>query len=127
MVASSPNAAAPPTLKSSAVAIAGLMKAASSRLIAPSAWADWISRLGHGLRDQPRVRRLEERLRGAVEQADDDHVPDLYDAEGDQQREGPVQEASGAVGDDHDQLARQPVGDDAADQEQEDQRQRRTP
>ena len=41
--ASSPNAAAPPTLKISAVAMAGLMKDASSRLTPPRACADWIS------------------------------------------------------------------------------------
>jgi hypothetical protein len=75
--------------------------------------------LGHGLGDQARVRRLEERLGRPVEEPDHDHVPDPDGVESDQERERPVQDASCAVGDDHHRLARQPVGNHATDEQEQ--------
>jgi hypothetical protein len=50
-------------------------------------------------------------------------VPDLHDAGGDEHGERSVQHAPREVAGDHDQLAWQPVGQDATEQDEDDDRQ----
>lgn len=81
-------------------------------------------RLGHRLRDQPRVRRLEERPAGAERGLYQDELQDRDAAREDQDRDGQVQPGPDCVGREHDLLARQPVGPHPAEQHQRDHRQR---
>jgi hypothetical protein len=81
-------------------------------------------RLGHRLRDQACVGRLEERACGAEQRLDHDQLPDPDRAGEDQHRDRHMQRRADRVGRDHDPMARQAVGPDAAEQHQRDHRQR---
>jgi len=80
-----------------------------------------------GLRDQAGVGRVEERARRAEQRLDHDHLDDARTAGEDQDRQRQVQSRADAVSADHDPappLAAEPVGPDAPEQDQRDQRQR---
>ena len=79
--------------------------------------------LGHGLRQQPTRGGAVERLGCAEQHADRHEVPDADLAGHDQQSEQRVQREPREVGHDHEQVARQAVGDDAADKQEADHRQ----
>ena len=81
-------------------------------------------RLGHGLREQARVRGLEERLRRPERRLDHHQLPDLHRAAEDQRGQQRVQPGADQVGDNHDPVALQTVGPHAPEQQQQHERQR---
>ena len=79
--------------------------------------------LGHRLGQQAGRRGAVERLGRSEEDADDHEVPDADLAGDDQQRQQRVQRKAREVGRDDEPVARQAVGDDAADEQEADERQ----
>jgi hypothetical protein len=80
--------------------------------------------LRHGLRDEPGERRAEERLGGAEAGLDHGDVPDLDFAREDQGGEQRMEAEADQVGGDDHEVARQPVGPHAADEQEAHERDR---
>ena len=80
--------------------------------------------LGHGLRDQARVRGLEERLGGAEPGLDQDDVPEPHGAGENEHGQRRVKRGARQVGGDHDPVAGQAIRPHAAEQQQHHERQR---
>jgi hypothetical protein len=77
-------------------------------------------RRGHGLRHDRGRGGEEERRRRPVHGADGDHVPELGVVREEQCRQRPLARAAEHAGGDHHVVARQAVGPDPADQEEDD-------
>ena len=80
--------------------------------------------LRDGLRNEPCRRRRVERDRGAADRLERDQLPDLGVPADEQRAHRDPDAEARRVGADHHEAARQPVGDDAADEQRRDLRQR---
>ena len=80
----------------------------------------WADRRG----DEPCRRRLEERLRGAVDRHEHGELPHLCGPREEQDGERRLDEPAHGVGDQHDHLSRQPVGPHSSGEHEHDQGQR---
>ena len=116
------NAQPGPTVATSTPATAGATTFAVDRDSCSNPFARWRRSARDRLRHEPGRGRVEERLRGAVDRHQDQQVPDLRPTGDEKHPDRRLRAGTNAVGRQHHDVPRQPVGPDAADEQEDDHR-----